>query len=321
MRGRQGAQRARVSQGRLRSGSRRVIPIVGVPSRARKAFAPLPFALSLTCGVPPPPATIGTVAIDVRSTPDTAPGASFDVGIRFDAAPNLVPFEDDRLVVLHVLDDAGEVLWTDEHEPPVPTSAWRPGGTVHYTRSVRVPASPYFGPATIAVGLDLPGSDVLLLPARLNGSDLAYATAALTLDPPADRSLITFEEGWYRMEFNRRNGREWRWTAGRADFSFPNPRRGVTLHAVVQGRAARFEFPQRLTLVNGERTLGETTLNTNRRVALGYVLTPDELGDDDIVRLALVTDQTFRPQGRDNDADVRELGVRVFELFVEARSE
>ena len=297
-----------------------MLSIVRVPSRARKALAPLPFVLSLSCGVPPS-ATIGTVAVDLRSTPDTPAGTSFDVGIRFDAAPNLVPLDDDHLVFLHVLDDAGEILWTDEHEPPVPTSAWRPGETLHYTRSVRVAAFPYFGPATVAVGLDLPRTDVRLLPARRNEGELPYATASLTLDPPADRSLITFDAGWYRMEFNRRNGREWRWTTGRADFSFPNPRRGVRLHADVQGRPARFESPQRLTLVNGERTLGETTLNTNRRVAIAYVLTADELGDDDIVRLALVADRTFRPQGRDNDPDARELGVRVFDLFVEARSE
>ena len=186
--------------------TRVMLSIVRVPSRARKALAPLPFALSLSCGVPPS-ATIGTVAVDLRSTPDTPAGTSFDVGIRFDAAPNLVPLDDDHRVFLHVLDDAGEILWTDEHEPPVPTSAWRPGETLHYTRSVRVAAFPYFGPATVAVGLDLPHTDVRLLPARRNEGELPYATATLTLDPPADRSLITFDAGWYRMEFNRRNGR------------------------------------------------------------------------------------------------------------------
>ena len=40
---------------------------------------------------------------------------------------------------VHVLDPDGEQLWTDDHLPPTPTTKWKPGQTVEYTRTVFVP--------------------------------------------------------------------------------------------------------------------------------------------------------------------------------------
>ena len=45
------------------------------------------------------------------------------------------------------------MLWNDDHEPPVPTSQWKPGQTVEYTRTRFVPVVPYSGDATVEVGL------------------------------------------------------------------------------------------------------------------------------------------------------------------------
>src|SRR6476619_2497311 len=41
-------------------------------------------------------------------------------------------------VFVHVLDPTGEQLWTDDHLPPTPTSAWKPGQTIEYTRTIFV---------------------------------------------------------------------------------------------------------------------------------------------------------------------------------------
>ena len=45
------------------------------------------------------------------------------------------PSHRDYLVFVHVLDDQGERLWGDDHPPAVPTSKWRPGQKVEYTRT------------------------------------------------------------------------------------------------------------------------------------------------------------------------------------------
>ena len=44
-------------------------------------------------------------------------------------------------------------MWTDDHDPPAPTSQWKPGQTIEYTRTVFVPVYPYLGEATVEVGL------------------------------------------------------------------------------------------------------------------------------------------------------------------------
>ena len=47
----------------------------------------------------------------------------------------------------------GEQLWTDDHLPPTPTTQWKPGQTVEYTRTVFVPNYPYIGEAKVRIGL------------------------------------------------------------------------------------------------------------------------------------------------------------------------
>ncbi len=55
--------------------------------------------------------------------------------------------------MVHVVDTDDELMWTDDHEPPTPTTQWKPGQTIEYTRTVFVPVYPYVGDATIQLGL------------------------------------------------------------------------------------------------------------------------------------------------------------------------
>ena len=41
--------------------------------------------------------------------------------------------------MVHVVDTDEELMWTDDHHPPTPTSQWKPGQTIEYTRTVFVP--------------------------------------------------------------------------------------------------------------------------------------------------------------------------------------
>ena len=47
----------------------------------------------------------------------------------------LDPAEDYRVFV-HFLDERAQVLWTEDHDPPVPTSEWTPGA-VHRILAAR----------------------------------------------------------------------------------------------------------------------------------------------------------------------------------------
>ena len=294
-----------------------------MPSPVLRAFIAvsalvLPGAVLLPAGctsAPPAPVAVVTVGLNRTHVPFRE---WIDVTIQFDVAPALEPLNEDYQVFLHVLDDNESFLWADDHDPPVPTSRWRPGQTVRYTRRIRVPTHVHIGPAVFAAGLHSPRTGARL---PLLGDDLgefAYRVATAVFQPPHERSFIVFESGWHGVELNRSTQTDWRWTTGRAVISFRNPHRAARLRLDVQRSSHPFERPQRLSLVVGDRTIRETTLNTSRRVHLDYDLTAVDLGGDDVVRLELLIDQTSVPSENSGAAaDTRELGVRVFDVYVE----
>jgi len=48
---------------------------------------------------------------------------------KFVIAPD-AKFDKDYWVFVHVLDADGEQMWTDDHQPPTPTTQWKPGQTI-----------------------------------------------------------------------------------------------------------------------------------------------------------------------------------------------
>src|SRR5574341_525773 len=89
----------------------------------------------------PPVATPGISFNHSRA----ALGSPLDVTYRFQVAANAPAFDQDYRVMSHFLDGDEELMWTDDHLPPVPTSQWKPGQTVQYTRTIFVPVYPYIG--------------------------------------------------------------------------------------------------------------------------------------------------------------------------------
>ena len=279
------------------------------------AVLPPALALPVGCASPPEPVAIVRLAVDRGRVPL---GASVDLTIQFDVAPNFEPLAEDYRVFLQLNDDEERILWTVEHAPAVPTSAWQPGQSIQYTERIRIPPYPYIGPATLAIGLHSPGSGARLALAGNHLGEFAYRVATLIVDPPHESSFLVYEEGWHQIEFNVFDRSEWRWTTERAVLSFLNPRQPVRFMLGIQGRPGLFEQPQRLSLVAAERTLDEVTVDTNEPVHLDYVFAAADLGADDVVRLELLVDQTFRPADFGaSSADTRELGLRVFDASVE----
>ena len=61
------------------------------------------------------------------------------------------------IAFVHFLDSDKERMWTDDHDLPVPTSQWKPGQTIEYTKTMFVPGTLY--------GIDH-GGDGPLFPCR-----------------------------------------------------------------------------------------------------------------------------------------------------------
>src|SRR6478752_1185275 len=58
---------------------------------------------------------------------DRAPaGSPLELTYKF-VVPNDARFAEDYRVFVHVVDTDEEQMWTDDHNPPVPTSQWKPG--------------------------------------------------------------------------------------------------------------------------------------------------------------------------------------------------
>ena len=118
---------------------------------AGRAIVGVLCLISYACGGPTQ-AAIGTVTLGVDRV--NAPlGAPLEFNIRFDLAPDLPALTEDYRVLLHILSSDEELLWAEDHDPPVPTTQWQPNQTVEYKHRIQVPMYPYVGEALIAVGL------------------------------------------------------------------------------------------------------------------------------------------------------------------------
>src|SRR5262245_56743715 len=75
---------------------------------------------------------IGEVQVAL-SRSKVALGSPVEVSYKFVMAPN-APSLGTRRVFVHFLDADDEMMWTDDHDPPTPTSDWKPGQTIELGR-------------------------------------------------------------------------------------------------------------------------------------------------------------------------------------------
>lgn len=259
----------------------------------------------------------GTISVQL-SRSRIALGSPVEVTYKFTVAGDAGSLGN-RKVFVHFLDADGEQMWTDDHEPPTPTTGWKPGQTVEYTRTVFAPVYPYVGPAKIVAGLYDTNSGERV---KLSGTDAggrAYSVAQFELLPQTENVFLIFKDGWHAVEAAADNSMvEWQWTKKEATLAFRNPRRDSTLYfqADNPGKAAT-------AATQVEIRLGDQVLETVKLVAEGPVhkiaLPAAALGTGDMVELRLVVDQTFVPALEPGAAsnDPRELGARVFHAFVQ----
>lgn len=289
-----------------------------LPGSVLRRTAVLLTALAaITCGASDDAAPVARVevAIDRGRVPAGAPAA-----FTYRFTP-LADIDGDYLVFVHLVNVDGQLLWDDDHEPPTPTSAWRAGERVEYTREVFLPASLRPGDVTIEVGL-YRGDERLPLEASRrprSASTRAYPVVDLQVAPDTDNVYLTFPEGWYEEE--REGSRSWRWTRRSASLLFRHPRRDVVLWVECAGHpGASADAPQQLRVAGPDGAeLAAFTVDSTVPVRQRIPLQAQQLGSDEMVELRLEVDRTFVPADEGLGQDRRELGVRVFHVFVDAR--
>ena len=268
-----------------------------------------------------------------RSAPAAAPLATPSVTLNHDRVSQGSPleitykfvvvadarFDEDFRVFVHVLDADEELMWNDDHNPPVPTTSWKPGQTVEYTRTVFVPNYPYVGEATIQIGLHST-KDQRRVP--LAGEDVghnSYKVARLQLTPPTDNIITVFKEGWHPAEVVEHNASvQWSWTKRVATLAFKNPKKDCVLYLDLDNPSGVFHDQQEVSVaLNGEE-VDRFTMTPGKELLRKIALPGAKMGDADMAEIRLSVDKTFVPaQLTPASKDTRELGVRVFHAFVD----
>jgi hypothetical protein len=246
-------------------------------------------------------------------------GSPVEVTYKFQVAPSAAISKNYRVMV-HFLDADDELMWTDDHNPPVPTSTWKPGQIVEYTRTVFVPFYPYVGDAVVDIGLYAPDGDQRLPLAGEAAGQRSYRVARLRLQPQTDNIFLAYVDGWNGPETAPNNPMiEWQWTKKDAGIRFRNPKRNATFYLHCDGQPAMFDAPQTVSLYLRDAIVDTFQVTGTDEMIRRVGLTAAQFGDDEMVTIRIALDKTFVPAlANTGSKDVRELGIRVFHAFVEA---
>jgi hypothetical protein len=263
--------------------------------------------------------SVGSVQVSL-SRSKVALGSPVEVTYKFTVAPD-APAYGQRRVFVHFLDADDELMWTDDHDPPTPTTEWKPGQTIEYTRSMFIPSYPYVGAAKIITGLYSPADNERMKLSNEDRGDRSYKVVDFELLPQTENIFVIFKDGWHPAEVVAEGaGRtEWQWTKKEATIAFRNPKRDVTLVLQVDNPASGPNAAQNVTVQIGAETLATIPLSSSQAPVLKYPVSAAQLGTSDMVEMTFTADKTFVPalEASMKSQDPRELGARFFHVFVQ----
>ena len=200
--------------------------------------------------------------------------------------------------------------------PPQPTSTWKPGQKVEYTRTVFVPNYPYIGQAEIRLGLYSQSTGRRLTLAGEHASRREYVVSRFQLAPQSENVFLIYKEGWHPAEVAPNDAAlEWQWTKKSATLSFRNPKKDSTLYLEFDSRPDQFPSPQQVTVRSGTQTIGTAAADSKDRKLVTFPVTDAQLGTGDMTEIAIDVDRTFQP----GSGDSPELGIRVYHVFIEPK--
>lgn len=265
-----------------------------------------------------PPQATPSVTLSFARVPA---GSPLEITYKFVVAPD-AKFSEDYRVFMHVLDTDEEQMWNDDHNPPTPTSQWKPGETIEYKRTIFVPVFPYVGDATVQIGLHSVKDQSRVALTGEDGGQHSYKVAKLQLLPQTDNLFTVFKDGWHPAEAAAHDPTlEWQWTKQQATLAFKNPKKDALLYFDLDSPGKELHGPQQVTITLGGQAVQTLTVPPDERSLNRITLPGSLMGDGDLTELQIAVDQTFVPATVTNGVskDPRELGVRVFHAFVDPR--
>ena len=301
----------------MRSSICRLFPVIGLA--ALFMFA----AGSAACrSKEPDAAPVATPEVTI-ARPRAPLGSPLEITYKFLVAGD-AHFDQDYRVLVHVVDAEEELIWTDDHNPPTPTTQWKAGQTVAYTRTVFVPLCPYLGEVTVQIGLYSTATKKRI---PLSGEDVgqrAYKVARFLLLPQTENVPVLFKDGWHPVEVAEHSSCtsvEWQWSKKDATIVFKNPKKDATVYLDLDNPGSAFQETQQVRVsLGGGQTVDSFAVTPKQQLLRKIPLTTGQLGTAEMVELQIDVDKTFVPAQlpASGSKDPRELGVRVFHAFVQA---
>jgi hypothetical protein len=291
--------------------SRRIAPLI----------ASVVCTAAIACGgreEAAPPVATPTLTLNHAQAPA---GSPLDITYKFVVADD-ARLDQDYRVFVHVIDVDEEFMWDADHDPATPTSQWKPGQTIEYTKTIFVPVFPYVGEATLQIGLHSKSDGHRL---TLNGDHAgqnAYRVAKVQLLPQTDNLLTVFKDGWHQAEVAGDNATiEWQWTKKEAVLAFRNPKKDATFFLDIDSPGGQFHGPQQIQTVLNGQVVDEFTLGVDERTMRRVGLKGAQMGNGEMAELQIRVDKAWTPAQvpEARNTDKRELGVRVFHAFVDPR--
>ena len=270
-----------------------------------------------------------------REEPEAPPVATPSVTLKHERAPagsvmeatykfvvaDGAKFDKNYRVFVHFLDADGVWMWGDDHNPPTPTTTWKPGQTIEYQRTLFVPVFPYVGETSITLGLygETEAEQRRLTLAGEHVGQHAYKVGRLELAPQTENLFAVYKEGWHQAETPEHDSLiEWNWTKQEATLAFRNPRKDALFYLDLDSPGSPYES-QQVKVTLGNQTVDEFTLEPKERLLRKIALPADKMGAGDMSEVHLTVDKAFVPAQVNASKDQRVLGVRVFHAYVDAR--
>ncbi len=209
------------------------------------------------------------------------------------------------------------LLFQDDHIPPVTTSKWEPAQEYKYQRRIYIPSfidefDPSFkGEETLklAVGLYNPYD-------RTGESKREILEKRLkVLPPPPDVPEIIYESGWYDLEIDPNAALErWRWTAKEARCIIDNPHRDALM--VIKGGVNKDAVPDQKVIFQLNDMVLDEFIPEEGVFEKNYNIKQEMLGDRDEFILTITADKSFVPAKIYPDSkDERELGLQISFIY------
>lgn len=286
---------------------------------SRYAFLALACVLAFSVACRSQPTDTAAPRASIAVTPAQASaeaGAPIDVEYRLSKVADAAPPTGNIWVFVHMLDESGTLLWTDDHQAPAPES-WA-GAPASYRRTMFVPRIPYTGRVRVEAGLFSKDDGARVALAGVDRGGHAYDVATFDMKPASNAVFVSFGDGWHGAERDAGEAaHEWRWSKGDARLSFRNPRRDAVVWMELDQPVAAVGA-QTVELRAGSTLLASIAVVPGARRIERAALAAAQLGTAPMVDLDVHVQPTFVPASTAGIAnqDTRELGVRVFNVYV-----